>query len=112
MKKPRGDGERLINHEWPNQEQDVGSGAKTETEKTQALEKGLSNKEVARKYNVPKNTISTWVKNKDKILSSLEEWENANWLFSFVVKFMWYKTKLFLIGCWMCTVKKFPYRAQ
>ena len=24
-----GDDERLINHEWPNQEQDVGSEAKT-----------------------------------------------------------------------------------
>ena len=52
---------------------------KTLRKKTQALEKGLLNKEVARKYNVPKNTISTWVKNKDKILSSLEEWQNVNW---------------------------------
>ena len=37
----------------------------------------LSNKEVAAKYNVPKNTISTWVKNKDKILSSLQEGQNV-----------------------------------
>ena len=37
------------------------------------LEKGMSNKEVAQKYGVPKNTISTWVKNKDKLLTSLEK---------------------------------------
>ena len=52
---------------------------KTLREKAQALEKGLLNTEVAGKYNVPKNTISTWVKYKDKILSSLEEWQNVNW---------------------------------
>ena len=46
---------------------------KTLRENTQALEKGLLNKEVAGKYNVPKNTIPTQVKYKDKILSSLEE---------------------------------------
>ena len=28
------------------------------------IEKGLSNKEVAAKYGVPTNTISTWEKNK------------------------------------------------
>ena len=28
------------------------------------LEKGLSNKDVAEKYGVPKNSISTWIKNK------------------------------------------------
>ena len=32
---------------------------KTLRENAQALEKGLLNKEVAGKYNVPKNTIST-----------------------------------------------------
>ena len=44
---------------------------KTLQEKCQALEdieKGLPNKDVAIKYGVPKNTISTWIKNKDKIL--------------------------------------------
>ena len=41
------------------------------------IEKGLSNKEAATKYNVPKNTISTWVKDKDKILSRLEEGQNV-----------------------------------
>ena len=30
------------------------------------LEKGLSKKDVAEKYGVPRNTISTWVKNKSK----------------------------------------------
>ena len=49
---------------------------KTLGEKAQALkgiEIGLPNKEVAGKYNVLKNTLSIWVKNKDKVLPSLEE---------------------------------------
>ena len=49
---------------------------KTLQGKCQALkniEKGLPNKAVATKYGVPKNTISTWIKNKVKILSSLEK---------------------------------------
>ena len=49
-------------------------------EKCQALkdlEKGMSNKDVAAKYNVPKNTLSTWVKNKEKLLSSLEKGSNV-----------------------------------
>ena len=53
---------------------------KTLRGKAQALryiEKKLSNKEVAAKYNVPKNAISKWVKNKHKILSSLEERQNV-----------------------------------
>ena len=37
------------------------------------IEKGMSNKEAAEKYGIPKNTISTWMKNKHKILQSLEE---------------------------------------
>ena len=41
------------------------------------MEKGLPNKDVATKYGVPKNTISTWIKNKDKILSSLEKGQNV-----------------------------------
>ena len=43
---------------------------KTLQEKCQALkdiEKGLPNKDVATKYGVPKNTISTWMKDKDKM---------------------------------------------
>ena len=53
---------------------------KTLQEKCQALkdiEKGLPNKDVATKYGVPKNIISTWIKNKNKILSSLEKGQNA-----------------------------------
>ena len=38
-----------------------------------SLEKGMSNKEVVQNYGVPKSTISTWVKNKDKLLTSLEK---------------------------------------
>ena len=52
---------------------------KTLQEKCQALkgiEKGLPKKDVATKYGVPKNTISTQIKNKDKILSSLEKGQN------------------------------------
>ena len=36
------------------------------------IEKGISNKDVAVKYGVPKNTISTWVKNKEKYFRALE----------------------------------------
>ena len=53
---------------------------KTLQEKCHALkdiEKGLPNRDVATKYGVPKNTISTWIKNKDKILSSLEKGQNV-----------------------------------
>ena len=40
------------------------------------LESGLSNKEVAAKYGVPKNTVSTWVKNKAKFFTALEQCSN------------------------------------
>lgn len=40
------------------------------------IEKGLPSKEVAAEYNAPEY-ISPWVKNKDKILSPLEEGENV-----------------------------------
>ena len=36
------------------------------------LEKGLSNKDVAVKYGIPRNTVSTWLKNKEKIVSAFE----------------------------------------
>lgn len=42
------------------------------------IEKGMSNKEAAEKYKIPKNTISTWMKNKHKILQSLEEQKTAS----------------------------------
>ena len=35
------------------------------------LEQGMSNKDVAGKYGVPRNTVSIWFKNKEKLLSSL-----------------------------------------
>ena len=53
---------------------------KTLQEKCQALkdiEKGLPNKDVATKYGVPKTTIATWIKSKDKILSSFEKGANV-----------------------------------
>ena len=37
------------------------------------LEKGMANKSVTAKYGVPKNTLSTWVKNKHKLTASLEK---------------------------------------
>ena len=40
------------------------------------LKKGMSNKDIAAKYGVPKNTLSTLVKNKEKLLNSLEKGSN------------------------------------
>ena len=40
------------------------------------LESGLSNKEVGAKYGVPKNTVSTWVKNRAKLFTALEQCSN------------------------------------
>ena len=45
---------------------------KTVVEKCKALkdpEKGMSNKCVAEKYGVSRNTVSTWVKNNEKFLA-------------------------------------------
>ena len=39
------------------------------------LESGLSHKEVAAKFGVPKNTLFTWVKNKVKLFTALEQKE-------------------------------------
>ena len=52
---------------------------KIKREKCQSLkdlEKGLSNKDVAGKYGVPKNT-STWVKSKEKLFAALEKGNNV-----------------------------------
>ena len=38
----------------------------------------MSHKYVAAKYGVPKNTLSTWVKNKEKLLDALEKGSNVN----------------------------------
>ena len=49
-------------------------------EKCQALkdlEKGESSKTVAAKYNVPKNTLSNWVKNKEKVFDALTKGTNV-----------------------------------
>ena len=49
---------------------------KTLNEKCKALkgiEKGLSNKDAAKKYGVPTNTISTWIENKEKYFKPLED---------------------------------------
>ena len=40
------------------------------------LENGFSNKGFATKYSVPRNTVSTWVKNKHKLTASLEKKRN------------------------------------
>ena len=37
------------------------------------IEKGMTNKEASEKYGIPKNTISTWMKNKEKLLKGLEQ---------------------------------------
>ena len=37
------------------------------------IEKGLSNKDASKKYGVPPNTISTWIKNKEKYFKALED---------------------------------------
>ena len=52
---------------------------KTLREKYQALkdlEKGMSNKDSGVKYDIPKNTLSIWVKNREKLLDSLEKASN------------------------------------
>ena len=36
------------------------------------IEKGMTNQEASEKFGVPKNTISTWMKNKDKLFEGLE----------------------------------------
>ena len=37
------------------------------------IEKDLSNKEAADKFDMPKNTISTWIKNKEKFFKHLKK---------------------------------------
>ena len=49
---------------------------KTTDEKWKALkvlEKPMSNKRVGEKYDVPRKTMLTWVKNKQRLLASLEK---------------------------------------
>ena len=42
------------------------------------LQKGMTNKDVAAKYGVPKNTLSTWVKNKFKFSKRKERLLRTN----------------------------------
>ena len=37
------------------------------------IEKGMTSKEASEKFGVPKNAISTWMKNKDKLFEDLEQ---------------------------------------
>ena len=37
------------------------------------LENGISNKSVAEKYGVPKNIVSIWLKNKEKLFTTFEK---------------------------------------
>ncbi|XP_002165552.2 tigger transposable element-derived protein 4-like [Hydra vulgaris] len=37
---------------------------------------GISNSKVALKYNIPKNTLSTWLRNKEKIFNAVEKGNN------------------------------------
>lgn len=37
------------------------------------VENGMTNKDASEKFGVPKNTISAWIKNKDKLLAALGE---------------------------------------
>ena len=37
------------------------------------IKKGMTNKEASEKFCVPKNTISLWMKNKDKLFEGLEQ---------------------------------------
>ena len=37
------------------------------------IENGMTNKEPSEKFDVPKNTISTWMKNKYKLFEGLEK---------------------------------------
>ena len=51
-------------------------GVKTLAEKCQVLrdlKNGISNKNVAEKYGVLKNTVSTWLENKEKLFTALEK---------------------------------------
>ena len=57
----------------------VKQGVKRLDEKGQALTdvgKGLSNKDVAEKYDLPRNTISTWLTHQNKWKSIFQHWSN------------------------------------
>ena len=49
---------------------------KTLAQALRDLENSISNKNFAEKYRVPKNTVSTWLKNKEKFFTALEKSSN------------------------------------
>ena len=51
---------------------------KQKCETLHKVAKGAPKSTVACKYNVPNNTFSTWIKNKDKIIQSYRECGNVN----------------------------------
>ena len=55
--------------------------AKTLSDKYEAfkkIERDIPKKDVAAEYNVPRNTISTWLKNKEKIVTAFESENNCS----------------------------------
>ena len=42
------------------------------------VEEGLSKSQVAMKYGIPKNTLSTWIKNKEKFFESMKTQGNKS----------------------------------
>ena len=45
---------------------------KDKYEALKKVERGIQNEYVAAQYNVPRNTLSTWIKNKEKIVKAFE----------------------------------------
>ena len=76
---------------------------KTLAEKCQALgdlENGISNKNVVEKHGVLKNTVSTWLKNKEELFTALEKSSNkrkkvreSNYRDTDNVVFKWFLSK-------------------
>ena len=50
---------------------------KQKYEALQEVAKGAPKSTVARRYNVPNNTLPTWIKNKDEIIQSYRECGNV-----------------------------------
>ena len=71
----------------------------------------MTNKEASEKFGVPKNTISTWMKNKDKLFEGLEKKAlPTQRKCEVVIMNKW--TKLFLNGFLFKEAKTFPLMAQ
>ena len=50
----------------------------TKYEALKKIERGIPKKDVAAEYNVPRNTLSTWLKNKEKIVNAFESGNNRS----------------------------------